>query len=161
MLRKLCRRCGVEKEASEFNRLRAATDGLQSVCRPCDRARNAEWRANNSEARRAYHAQARFVEARRRYKKANPGVLSLSDQRRRERVRATPLTAAEKAAIRAIYQLRNELREWTGWAFEVDHIVPLAAGGRHHPDNLQLLKAAENRSKGAKPLSGGVSSAIL
>ena len=33
---------------------------------------------------------------------------------------------------------------------EVDHIIPLSKGGKHHEDNLQYLTIAENRSKGSK-----------
>ena len=33
--------------------------------------------------------------------------------------------------------------------YEVDHIVPLAVGGPHHPRNLQILPADENRRKGS------------
>ena len=31
---------------------------------------------------------------------------------------------------------------------EVDHIIPLSKGGKHHEDNLQYLTVTENRSKG-------------
>ena len=31
----------------------------------------------------------------------------------------------------------------------MDHIRPLAAGGVHHPDNLRVISASENLSKGA------------
>jgi len=31
--------------------------------------------------------------------------------------------------------------------YEVDHIIALAEGGPHHPDNLQYLPAMENRKK--------------
>jgi 5-methylcytosine-specific restriction endonuclease McrA len=37
--------------------------------------------------------------------------------------------------------------------YEVDHIVPLAKGGLHHPDNLQILSMTENRKKGSKNVS--------
>jgi 5-methylcytosine-specific restriction endonuclease McrA len=32
----------------------------------------------------------------------------------------------------------------------VDHVIPLAKGGWHHPDNLQVISARENVRKGAK-----------
>lgn len=67
-----------------------------------------------------------------------------------------PLNALEKMAIRQIYAARDRLIAETGIAFEVDHIIPLARGGRHHPDNLQLLTAAENRQKGASLPKVGV-----
>lgn len=31
---------------------------------------------------------------------------------------------------------------------EVDHIIPLSKGGKHHENNLQYLTVTENRSKG-------------
>jgi len=34
--------------------------------------------------------------------------------------------------------------------YEVDHIIPLAKGGLHHPDNLQILTKTENRKKWCK-----------
>lgn len=33
---------------------------------------------------------------------------------------------------------------------EVDHIIPLSKGGKHHENNLQYLTIVENRSKGNK-----------
>lgn len=149
---KHCPRCGETKAPTEFNAARASRDGLQPRCRPCDNALNAEWRAKNKERRRAYDNSPQMRDKRRAYKKANPGVLSLSDHRRRERVRSVPLTADEKRQIKAIYEQRDQLNAWSGRRFEVDHIQPLARGGIHHPNNLQLLAAAENRRKGAKPL---------
>ena len=32
--------------------------------------------------------------------------------------------------------------------YEVDHIIPLSKGGKHHENNLQYLTIRENRSKG-------------
>lgn len=61
----------------------------------------------------------------------------------------TELNAEERDRIADIYRRRDLVSEWTGLTYEVDHIVPLARGGKHHPDNLQLLTAAENRRKGA------------
>lgn len=37
--------------------------------------------------------------------------------------------------------------------FDVDHILPKAKGGTDHPDNLQLLCAGCNRSKGDKTMA--------
>jgi 5-methylcytosine-specific restriction endonuclease McrA len=31
--------------------------------------------------------------------------------------------------------------------YEVDHIIPISKGGKHHPDNLQYLTVTENRKK--------------
>lgn len=60
------------------------------------------------------------------------------------------LTPKERREIIAIYDRSRELSIQTGIEHHVDHIKPLAKGGRHHPDNLQILTAAENLKKGAK-----------
>ena len=47
---------------------------------------------------------------------------------------------ANKEKIDEIYKNRPE-------GYEVDHIIPLSKGGRHHEDNLQYLTRYENRKK--------------
>jgi 5-methylcytosine-specific restriction endonuclease McrA len=113
---------------------------------------NAEWRARNTDKRREYFAQERFVENRKRYKKDRPDVVRLADVRRRERKygSASELSALDRERIRHIYAFRDWMTAKTGVRFEVDHVIPLARGGKHHPDNLQLLTAAANRRKGCK-----------
>lgn len=148
---KQCYQCGVTKLTSQFSKHKSSKDGLQPKCRQCDAQINREWRERNAEKRRLYHAQDRFVEARKRYKKEKPEVIRLSDQRRRARKYGADLelTDTEKRTVSLLYSRRDELTEWSGIRFEVDHIVPLSKGGRHHPSNLQLLPATENRRKGS------------
>lgn len=50
---------------------------------------------------------------------------------------------ADKQKIKEIYENCPE-------GYEVDHIILLSKGGRHHEDNLQYLPWRENRSKGNK-----------
>lgn len=47
---------------------------------------------------------------------------------------------ANKEKILEFYKNRPE-------GYEVDHIIPLSRGGRHHEDNLQYLLKKDNRKK--------------
>jgi len=40
--------------------------------------------------------------------------------------------------------------------YEVDHIIPLSKGGKHHEDNLQYLTLSENRKKNNRIVVGPV-----
>lgn len=57
------------------------------------------------------------------------------------------LNGAERTAVSEIYEQSRKLTEETGVQHHVDHIRPLAAGGVHHPNNLQIITAAENIAK--------------
>jgi len=59
------------------------------------------------------------------------------------------LSKKEKLEISKIYQQAQKQSEDSGTEYHVDHIKPLAAGGRHHSSNLQILTAQENLKKGA------------
>jgi hypothetical protein len=74
-------------------------------------------------------------------------------ERRKQRLRKqTPeLSSEEIEKIQQIYDQRDQLNQKAGFIqYHVDHIIPLAKGGWHHPANLQLISASENLRKGAK-----------
>lgn len=60
------------------------------------------------------------------------------------------LTSKDHRLISDIYAKARALTMLTGESYHVDHIVPLVLGGKHHPDNLQVLTALENLKKGAR-----------
>jgi len=60
------------------------------------------------------------------------------------------LTKKEKEQVYEIYQIAKKMTSETGVEHHVDHIRPLAAGGEHHPSNLQVIPATENLKKGSK-----------
>lgn len=68
------------------------------------------------------------------------------------KIQRTPswLNAGHELEIQSIYKYCQALRG-IGLSYEVDHIVPLRGkdvSGLHVPWNLQVIPAAENRSKG-------------
>lgn len=87
-----------------------------------------------------------------RYKKANPALYNSMDAKRRAKIKEVyvELSDWEKKCITHIYWVSNFLTEFTGIKHHVDHIKPIAKGGLHHPNNLQVLTATENLRKGCK-----------
>lgn len=75
-------------------------------------------------------------------------MLNVVAARRRARMKdaIVPLTEEEKTRIMKIYKECPK-------GYEVDHIIPISRGGKHHPDNLQYLTAEENRKKSNKCLN--------
>jgi Restriction endonuclease len=59
---------------------------------------------------------------------------------------AIPLTENEQLAL----QILTEECALLGPGWHLDHIVPLSRGGKHHPDNLQIVRASYNLRKNNK-----------
>ena len=65
------------------------------------------------------------------------------------------LSSEDQQRADAIYKEMSDLNEKLGPdSYHVDHIIPRSKGGKHHPDNLRVITAYENRSKGATYESG-------
>lgn len=93
--------------------------------------------------------QARRARDRRREKQPQRKAKYALRRARKKQALAT-LTPAEHQRIVAIYAEAMRRTAETGIVHHVDHDVPLALGGKHHPDNLLVVPAAINLAKGAK-----------
>ena len=103
------------------------------------------WRERNPERKAA------TIKA---WRERNPELLRERERRKRAKYRnaQVTLTANEKAKLLVLERTRKELQKETGRDYHIDHILPLAHGGIHHPINLRILEGVENRSKNAKLL---------
>lgn len=120
-------------------------------------ARRAAWDHANiarAEARRAAYRLANannIVAYRTAYQKANkPADAAKTRARKARKLQAIP-GWADKDAITTLYLKAREWSDILGTELEVDHTVPLKSPlvcGLHTPDNLQLLAASINQSKG-------------
>lgn len=89
------------------------------------------------------------------YYKRNMSYMSAKAQRRTRKMELEykDLSEHEKQLVDSIYAEAIRITIATGVEHEVDHIVPRKSGGKHHPDNLQILTKDANRKKGAKEAS--------
>ena len=117
----------VDKAWLERNRERKATTNKAW------RERNRERRAITSKAWRERNRDLDHeLKRRRRCKQKNASI---------------PLTANEKEKMLLLERTRQQLQSETGREYHIDHILPIAHGGIHHPVNMRILDGRENESK--------------
>jgi len=122
-----CKHCGsYEKYVSNW------------ACAPCTIKRGLE-KLNNEELMKPYRTKEKQNNKTYRYRTKKFGE-------------ALDLTSEEHERILLIYKECARITEETGVLHHVDHIHPISKGGKHHPDNLQILTAIENIRKGNKLL---------
>lgn len=132
--------------AAESQRKYAATDAGRARYRKSYRAHK-QRRLDYAKARRAERLPESLAVLQ-RWKEQNPtrvrAVRAAAEGRRRSRAKSPA-----DPRIEALYEIAGWLRQ-KGDDVHVDHIVPLARGGKHEYKNLQILLAHDNLRKGAR-----------
>jgi 5-methylcytosine-specific restriction endonuclease McrA len=72
-------------------------------------------------------------------------------RRRRARKKEALHPQSNRAVEKQLSYEAARLTRETGIEHHVDHIIPIAAGGWHHHQNLQVLPQPVNHSKGSDP----------
>lgn len=138
-----CKKCGSKSKHKSGN------------CRDCTNERNRIARTVNADRTKANRDAWRA-------KKSD--VLNAQNHKRRKAVRERGILSDNITAIRFKEQggLCNCCYKPLGNKYDLDHIMPLSLGGVNEDDNVQLLSASCNRSKGAKnPLVFAISRALI
>ena len=140
---KKCSKCGIEKSLSEFHNMKDSPDGKRPRCKECRVEDTRAWNNANIEHRLAYNRKWEIQnitkkrehrirqEAKRRAAKRGNGTFLVTIQDI-QRLMAQPCFACGS---------RENLT--------VDHIVPIARGGKHAVGNLMTLCGSCNSSKGS------------
>ena len=83
------------------------------------------------------------------WRKNNPAKVRATDAKRRalEMNQYEKLSADDKFVIEECYELSQLRTKRMGFAWHVDHIIPLSKGGLHKPTNLQVVPATWNLQK--------------
>lgn len=163
---KVCCACGASKPRGDFN-------SKQGKCKPCQSAYHAKWVQENAEHKRAYDRAWRLANLERKaatdaaWRKANAEHYAayLREWHQNNKVRAQDHRRTRRARVREAFDAPVYLDEILvrdsgicgicGKAImevtvELDHVIPVAAGGRHGPDNVQLAHRTCNRQKATK-----------
>lgn len=155
-----------EQKAASYQRNKEAT-----------LARSAEWQRNNKDKKNAINARYRegkseqLYEYIKSYYEANPdkkaerkirqkdwrqsnkGRVSANRRKRQAaKLQRTPewLTEFDSLKIKCLYQVAAMRTRESGYAWHVDHVIPLqgeTVSGLHVPDNLQVIPAIDNFKK--------------
>lgn len=145
---KQCSACKEFKLLSEYNRCTRMKDGLHIYCRLCVNEHKKNYREKYRES-----LNHKTLE----YKKKNKSkFVSAKAKRRASKQNATP-SWADHSIIDYIYKERDYLMRRDGIIYQVDHIIPLTHAlvcGLHVHNNLQILTAKENMSKGNRFIPG-------
>ena len=100
----------------------------------------AKWMANNRDKVNASFSKYRLNN--------KDKVNALGANRRAKKFGATIyMTKEDKAKIVELYTIAQDATKLFGYAWVVDHIVPLARGGLHKLSNLQVVPGSWNAAK--------------
>lgn len=156
---KICTKCGIEKDISEFYKDKTKKFGVRSECKVCMLEQKKYYYDNNKEKvalkHKCYndtHKGQKALYNKHYYENNKEYYYDREAKRRAKKLNQTPdLTQAEQDLINYIYKVRDNMNAAAGYIkYHVDHIIPIDKGGLHHPNNLQILTAEDNLSKGAK-----------
>ena len=154
MTTKTCTKCKETKATTEFQKNKNHKDGLQYRCKSCQNAAVATYeeadpdrtKAQRKIGKKNFFGKMTVAEA--------TAYKCVDNARFRSDLSSADLyggrTFTEACAMTLpLIEERLRLEAETGVAHHIDHIIPIAAGGTHTADNLQVLTAAENFKKGA------------
>ena len=160
-----CNICKTPKELDEFPQNKNNIAGRGYTCNPCAKEYAKSYRDNKKEAiaakdkvRKAisYKENKEYILTRNAiWRNANPTRMNAYSAQYRAVKKNAVFIGGDpeyyKFFMEEIYNLARERTEVTGTQHHVDHIVPLQNNkvcGLHTPDNMQILTAHDNLSKG-------------
>lgn len=98
--------------------------------------------------KKAYRKTTTYRQVQKRWLDSS-GYGSFRQSLRRKQIdeSVSSMTPEELEQVELIYKKAAELRQSTGKMYHVDHIIRLADGGSHRPENLQILDEKSHREK--------------
>lgn len=169
----ICKKCGENKDPSEFYNDKSKPNGKKPRCKPCDLL--SRDKKKRREYEKKYWAEPkkkkekqerikrimnenkeRYAEVRKAYLKTDKGMAVYRKQTQKR-------YALKKAAFVEDVNPLELFNEQEGMCYlcnskfefkemELDHVQPIARGGKHEKSNCKMACRHCNRSKGSKTL---------
>lgn len=145
-----CPRCDVTKPLSEFGKNKNTVSGLQPYCKRCmgEASKASYWKNRDQYVEKMRHDYAenseKAIAYTREWQKAHPDTMRTMWATKRARKRVAFVEKVEYAALyerdKGICQIgykgcRGKVSRTNG---TIDHVIPLALGGKHSYRNTQL-----------------------
>lgn len=173
---KRCPVCLQDKDVSGFNRNAKERDGLQWLCRSCERIKNQAWRDQNRASVRSQHRdwhhrhREQEIQRKAQYRALNRDELRkkrqeydiLNPDKRRERVMRRNArkkqTSIGVVSYKQIWERDRGICYLCGLVVvpgncHFDHVMPLSKGGAHTEDNIAVTHSWCNQKKAARVIS--------
>lgn len=171
---KICTKCETEKPLIDFHKDKNKKDGHSSLCKDCKNNYRKKHYKENSEVTKEKEKERYYLdveksrEKSRKYRKNNLEKEKLrfktyfknntdKENAKKARRRAAKLQRTvgwvDLDKIKKFYTEAKRLTRETGIQHHVDHIIPLRGdnvSGLHVENNLQVITAEDNLSKGNK-----------
>lgn len=156
-----CNICGVNAYTTEdlksFCKSKASMHGYQNKCKLCSCV-EARTKYNQKEYIREYRIKNKEVLKEKIYMwdkkwRANNLDKKSNYEAKRRAAKAhsfSVISSTEKRKIEILYKVAKIMSKLGIKSYHVDHILPLAKGGTHTLENLQILDSKANLSKGCK-----------
>ena len=162
---KVCSKCKIEKDITMFVRDKTKHDGYRSSCKECRVKSGDDKRFRDRHKNRLANYHREYRELNREETNKNS-----RDYRSRDRARSRAIVKNARHKRREIESISNltgiELKKWSDTQtkicsycgeyckanYEIDHIVPLANGGRHEIENLTISCSPCNKRKNSNEM---------
>lgn len=154
-----CSKCGEVKSLEEFYAQQGGKHGRSKQCKACKSKRGKDRYAEPANKQRQierqlarYHANPKpWIEAVVRYKDKHPDLYRKSNADRRARILGQFLESVDPEIVYRMHGGMCGICKGFVAAdnFHVDHVIPLARGGRHGYVNVQPAHPACNQRKWA------------
>lgn len=157
---KQCTKCKETKLFTEFRKHKNTKDRLTTHCKSCLYTGQKEWKEKNKQKLNNWWSEyreenrTRIRQNAKKWRETNKGKKNADTAKRfAAKMQRMPkwLTKEEKRRIDCYYQVAAMRTKESGYAWHVDHIVPLrgeTVSGLHVPWNLRVIPAQENMNKG-------------